>query len=82
MVVALVCWSFEVLARRLLVCLLQQVLLRQALSCSGDGAARTAGRFRLALASVYSHRLIVGWSNDIFVIFVTFVPLCNVVEDY
>jgi hypothetical protein len=44
MVAALVRWSFEALARRLPVCLLQQALLRQALPGSGDGGVRTAAR--------------------------------------
>ncbi len=37
MVAALVRWLFGTLARRLLVCLLQQALLRQAFAGSGDG---------------------------------------------
>jgi hypothetical protein len=44
MVATLVLWSFWALARRLPVCLLQQLLLRQALPGSGDGGARTAAR--------------------------------------
>jgi hypothetical protein len=49
LIAALVCWSFRGLARRLPGCLQQQALLRQTLSGSGDGGARTAARLRLAL---------------------------------
>jgi hypothetical protein len=49
LVAALVCWYFRGLARRLPGCLQQQALLRQTLSGSGDGGARTAARLRLAL---------------------------------
>jgi hypothetical protein len=64
MVAALVRWSFGALARRLLVCLLQQVLLRQALPGFGDGGVRTAARLRLALVSV----VVARWSIDLIVI--------------
>jgi hypothetical protein len=43
------------LARQLLVCLLQQALLRQALSGSGDGEVRMVARF-WARASLCSRR--------------------------
>jgi hypothetical protein len=78
MVAALVRWSFGALARRLPVCLLQQALLRQALPDSGDGGARTAARLRLVLVSV----VVARWSNDLFVIFITFRHLCTTVDDY
>jgi hypothetical protein len=78
MVAALVRWSFGALARRLPVCLLQQALLRQALPGSGDGGARTAARLRLVLVSV----VVARWSNDLFVIFITFRHLCTTVDDY
>jgi hypothetical protein len=42
MVDALVRWSFVALTRRVPVCLLEQVLLRQVFSGSNDGGARTA----------------------------------------
>ena len=77
-VAALVCWSFGALARRLPVCLLQQALLRQALPGSGDGGARTAARLRLALVFV----VVARWSIDLFVIFITFSPLCTAIDDY
>jgi hypothetical protein len=78
MVAALVRWSFGALARQLLVFLLQQALLRQALPDSGDGGARTEARLRLALVFV----VVARWSSDLFVIFITFGTLCIVVDDY
>ena len=78
MVAALVRWSFGALARRLPVCLLQQALLRQALPDSGDGGARTAERLRLALVFVVVPR----WSNDLFVIFITFRIFYTTADDY
>jgi hypothetical protein len=78
MVAALVCWSFRALARRLLVCLLEQALLWQALSGSSDGGARKAARLRLVLVFVVVARL----SNELFVIFITVRNLCAVVDDY
>jgi hypothetical protein len=78
MVAALVRWSFGALARRFPVCLLQQALLRQALSGSGDGGVRTVARLRLALVSV----VVVRWSSDLIVIFITFRILCTYVDDY
>jgi hypothetical protein len=47
MVVALMRWSFGILAQRILVRLPQQVVLRQVLTSSGDGVARMAARLRL-----------------------------------
>jgi hypothetical protein len=66
MVAALVRWSFRALARRLLVCLLQQALLQQALPSSGDGGARKAARLQLVLVFV----VVARWSIDLFVIFI------------
>ena len=77
-VAAPVRWSFVALARRLPVCLLQQALLRQALPGSGDGGARTAARLRLVLVVV----VVVRWSTDLFVIYITFRLLCTIVDDY
>jgi hypothetical protein len=73
MVAALVRWSFEALARRLPVCLLQQ-----ALPGSGDGGVRTTARLRLALVSI----VVVRWSSDLIVFFFTFGIICTVVNDY
>ena len=56
MIAALVRWSFMALAQQLPVRLLQQALLRQALSGSGDGGVRTYGGVPLAHASVCSRR--------------------------
>jgi hypothetical protein len=78
MVVALVRWSFGVLAQRLPVCLLQQALLRQALPGSGDGGVKTAARLRLALVSI----VVARWSSDLIVIFITFGILCIAIDDY
>ena len=78
MVAALVRWSFVALARRLPVRLLQQALLRQVLPGSGDGGVRTAARLRLVLVFV----VVARWSNDLFVIFITFGPLCTAIDDY
>jgi hypothetical protein len=75
MVAALVRWFFGALARYLPVCLLQQALLRQALPGSSDGGVRTAARLRLTLVSI----VVARWSNDLIVIFITFVILCTVV---
>ena len=77
MVTALVRWSFGALARRLPVCLLQQALLRQALPGSSEGGVRTAARLRLASVFV----VVARWSEDLFVIFITFRILCTVVDD-
>jgi hypothetical protein len=57
-------WSFGALARRLSICLLKQVLLRQAFPGSDDGGARTAARLRLALVFV----VVTTWSNDLIII--------------
>jgi hypothetical protein len=67
MVAALVRWSFGALTRWLPVCLLQQALLRQALSGSDDGEARTTARLRLVLVFV----VVTRWSNYLFVFFIT-----------
>jgi hypothetical protein len=57
MIAALVRRSFEALARRLFICLVQQALLRrQVLTGSGDGGARTMARLRLALVLVVAAR--------------------------
>jgi hypothetical protein len=78
MVAALERWSFGALARRLSVCLLQQALLRQVLPGSGDGGARTAARLRLVLVFI----VVARWSNDLFVILITFRLLYTVIDDY
>jgi hypothetical protein len=78
MVAALVRWSFEALARRLSVCLLQQALLRQSLLGFGDGGGRTAARLWLALVFV----VVARWFNDLFVIVITLRTLYTVVDDY
>jgi hypothetical protein len=44
--------------------LLQQALLQQALSGSGDGEARTAAHLRLILVFI----VVARWSSDLFVI--------------
>ena len=77
MVAALVCWSFRALARRLPVYLLQQALLRQALPGSSEERVRTAARLRLASLLV----VIARWSEDLFVIFITFGILCTIVDN-
>jgi hypothetical protein len=68
-VAALVRWSFGTVARRLLVCLLQQVLLRQALTGSSVGGVRTVAPFQLVLVSVV---VVARWSNNLFIIFFYF----------
>jgi hypothetical protein len=70
--------SFGALARRLLVYLLQQALLRQALSGSGNGEARTAVCLRLVLVFV----VVARWSNEPCNFFITFRLLCTVVDVY
>jgi hypothetical protein len=45
--------------------------IRQALPDSGDGGARMAVRLRLALVVV----VVARWSNDLFVIYITFETL-------
>jgi hypothetical protein len=78
MVAALLRWSFEALARRLLVCLLQQGLLRQALPGSDDGGARMATRLGLMLVFV----VVARWSSDLFVIFITFSLFYTAIDEY
>jgi hypothetical protein len=70
MVAPLVSCSFGSLARWLLVCLLQQALLKKALPSSGDGRAMTAARLQLALVSIVFAR----WYKDLFVILLILGP--------
>ena len=73
MVATLVRWSYGALARRLLDCLLQQDL-----PDSGEGGARMAARLWLAPVPV----VVVRWSTDMVVIFITSVVLCTtMIED-
>jgi predicted membrane metal-binding protein len=65
----MVLWA---LARRLLVC-----LLRQTLPSPGDGGTRTAARLQLVLLSV----VVTRWSNNLFIIFITFKHLCTAIDD-
>ena len=77
MVAALLRWSFRALARRLLVCVLQQSLLQQVFPGSSEGRVRIATRLRLASLLV----VIARWSEDLFVIFITFGILCTIVDN-
>ena len=63
-------WSFVALAQRLLICLLQQALLWQALFGSGDGGAMAKARL---LVTVYV--IVARWSKGLFVISITFYSL-------
>jgi hypothetical protein len=78
MVATPVHWSFRTLTRRLSVFLLQQAVLRQVLSNSGDGGARTVARLRLELVSV----VVVRWSQYLFVVFITFEAVCTAVDGF
>ena len=69
-------WLFGTLARRLLVYLLQQALLRQDLPDSGDGGATTTARLRLVSVFVVVSR----WSIGLFVFFITFRVLCTALD--
>ena len=72
-VAVLVCWSYGALARRLLDCLLQQVV-----PDSGDGGAMTAARLRLASVLV----VVARWSMDLDIIFFIFGVRCiAMIED-
>jgi hypothetical protein len=73
----LVWWYFEDWARWLLICLLQQALLRQVLPGSGDGGAMTAACLRLTLVSI-----IVAWFKYLFIIFITFQTTSTAIDYY
>ena len=71
-VVVLGCWSYGVLARRLLDGLLQQVV-----PGSGDGGAMTAACLRLASVLV----VIAMWSTNLDVIFISAIRCTAMIED-
>ena len=72
-VVVLLCWSYEALARRLPNCLLQQVL-----PGSGKGGAMTAARLWLVSVLV----VVARWFTDLDVIFIISSVCCTtMIED-
>jgi hypothetical protein len=56
--------------------LLQQALLRQSLSDSGEGGMRMAARLHLALVFTVFAR----WSKDLFVILLLLKDVCTIVD--
>lgn len=77
MVAALVHWFFGDLGQRLPHRLLPQALVWQALPGSSDGGARTVAHLWLVLVLV----AVVRWSEDLFVIFITFRTFGTAVDD-
>ncbi|XBI81958.1 hypothetical protein VPH35_090759 [Triticum aestivum] len=71
-VAVLGCWSCGALARRLLDCLLQQVV-----PGSGDGGAMTAARLWLASVLV----VVARWSTNLDVIFISGIRCTAMIED-
>ena len=71
-VAVLGCWSYGALARRLPDCLLQQVV-----PGSGDGGAMTAARLRVASVLV----IVVRWSTNLDVIFISSIRCTAMIED-
>ena len=71
-VAVLVRWSYGALARRLPDCLLQQVV-----PGSGDGGAMTAARLRVASVLV----IVVRWSTNLDVIFISSIRCTAMIED-
>jgi type IV secretory pathway TrbD component len=78
MISTLLRWSFRSLSRWIHVCLLHQVLIRQALLGSTDRRVRTATRLRFALVSI----VVASWSKNLSIMFITFSALSIVVDDY
>jgi hypothetical protein len=77
-VATLVRWSFEALARRIPVGLLQQSSTTTSLAQLREGGARMVVRLRLVSVLLVFAR----WSRNLFVILITFGPLCTVVVDF